>query len=637
MELKYIWVKNHRILIDFQLNFSHTGNHKFSFNNNELILSENEFSHAFFGEKISSMTVIAGRNGAGKSSFCEVVLYATATLQESSFGINYIFEGIVCFENRIYYHEDIIISNEKELIEKNYELITFKESPFESELKNRLDQDKFLGNLGFIYYSNNFDLKSYQRENNLSNISTTYKIFNDKYYSNIVQTNESKLYGKNLKETVSQFNIFSIQEDYRNLKFILDFPEMIDFIGSHNYVFFKTSYSGNNKFIPNKKIDSKISDFLVEKQREILDEVSDLYPSEKKKVIKLTNLNRIGIMIKLYRLNMINLLLDTENTIDLNDLNSFIYEGILPKQFDIIFDKLIENYSLLLNHARFNEEYIYDDFNRQENNYEDWRFYVIENFYVPLDKECRSLLIKIIELEKKIEPKNISVRISNFSVAPYLSAGELSFLSIFARLYEIIDGYREGIYNKQKLIIFLDEPEIGFHPNWSKKLIKWLVDFLNNEKIEMFFQVILTTHSPYVLSDIPSSNVRLFTRELMAKPFVTEPNYETFGANIYDLLADSFFMQDGFTGEYAKNKIDAAYKDIIAKIENKKEHVPKYSQQEIKSIIEIIGEPLMQRQLSGLYDQAFESENLEIDIIQKQIKKLEDLRDSKIKKDDIDI
>ena len=58
----------------------------------------------------------------------------------------------------------------------------------------------------------------------------------------------------------------------------------------------------------------------------------------------------------------------------------------------------------------------------------------------------------------------------------------------------------------------------------------------------------IVTHSPYVLSDIPKTNV-LALRKDDPKP---EENLQTFGANIHDLLKNSFFLKDGSIGKFAQ-------------------------------------------------------------------------------------
>ena len=73
------------------------------------------------------------------------------------------------------------------------------------------------------------------------------------------------------------------------------------------------------------------------------------------------------------------------------------------------------------------------------------------------------------------------------------------------------------------------------------------------------------THSPYILSDIPNAFV---LKLIKGEPYI-EGN-ETFGANVHDLLANDFFMQKGFMGEWAKSQIKLVIESLTLKINNKK-------------------------------------------------------------------
>lgn len=119
MDLKFIWIKKHRAIQDLNFNFCHDGNHQFHYDGKQIRVYENTKSPIKFSEKITGLTAIAGKNGSGKSSFCEAVLYATATLQENSFGIDALFDGIVCFDSSLYVHEALLIENESELDRKS--------------------------------------------------------------------------------------------------------------------------------------------------------------------------------------------------------------------------------------------------------------------------------------------------------------------------------------------------------------------------------------------------------------------------------------------------------------------------------------------------------------------------------------
>ena len=58
----------------------------------------------------------------------------------------------------------------------------------------------------------------------------------------------------------------------------------------------------------------------------------------------------------------------------------------------------------------------------------------------------------------------------------------------------------------------------------------------------------IVTHSPYVLSDIPRTNVLALKKD-EEKPVA---GLRTFGANIHDMLKDSFFLQGGSIGYFAQ-------------------------------------------------------------------------------------
>ncbi|MFX4253353.1 AAA family ATPase, partial [Aliarcobacter butzleri] len=60
----------------------------------------------------------------------------------------------------------------------------------------------------------------------------------------------------------------------------------------------------------------------------------------------------------------------------------------------------------------------------------------------------------------------------------------------------------------EKMIIFLDEIDVGFHPNWQKKVIHNLLILTNKIKeirndTNMKFHFIFNSHSTFLLSDLP--------------------------------------------------------------------------------------------------------------------------------------
>ena len=99
--------------------------------------------------------------------------------------------------------------------------------------------------------------------------------------------------------------------------------------------------------------------------------------------------------------------------------------------------------------------------------------------------------------------------------------------------------------------IMLDEVELYFHPDLQRRFVGLLLDAIKGLKLESTsgINVTLITHSPFVLSDIPSENIMFLTRD---KENVLEGN--TFAANIHDLFNNTFFLP--YTvGELARKEI----------------------------------------------------------------------------------
>lgn len=123
--------------------------------------------------------------------------------------------------------------------------------------------------------------------------------------------------------------------------------------------------------------------------------------------------------------------------------------------------------------------------------------------------------------------------------------------------------------NENKLIkynninILFDEVEQYFHPDFQRQFVGDLLDYigkLNPEMTKNLYSInmLFATHSPFILSDIPVSNtLRIDDGNVQEVPIVN-----TFGANIYDLLADNFFMKQGFVGSFAMKKISEVLKYI---------------------------------------------------------------------------
>ncbi|PFB62843.1 AAA family ATPase [Bacillus cereus] len=210
-----------------------------------------------------------------------------------------------------------------------------------------------------------------------------------------------------------------------------------------------------------------------------------------------------------------------------------------------------------------------------------------------------------------------------------LSSGQMNILNLLTSLNAAIEKSE-----KRYILILLDEAEVSLHPTWQKNYIKLLIDNIGakaeeeNKKV----QIILTTHSPLVLSDIPTDRVVFLDEELITKKVYTKKGLDdqplTFGSNIHDLYMNSFFLEGGLMGDYAKQKINEIANELINYNPKQKQEI---KWEDIRKLINQIGEPIIRTRLVEIYDQKrilnqdFIPNNVEdtISKIQNEIKKLQ--------------
>ncbi|NII83160.1 AAA family ATPase [Pedobacter sp. SG908] len=244
-----------------------------------------------------------------------------------------------------------------------------------------------------------------------------------------------------------------------------------------------------------------------------------------------------------------------------------------------------------------------------------------------------------------------------------LSSGEQQMVhSIHSILYHLIniDSIREGKYSYEVVNLILDEIELYYHPSYQRDFLRRLLE--NIEKINLKkisgLNIVFSTHSPFILSDIPHTNVLRLQR---GEPFRTEIESQTFGANIHDMLADSFFLDEKLIGSYAEKIVGRCishleqmrlYK-LIESMRSKKDktaseldmitilekqingleyRIPFESfqqalQEELQSgklskTIRLVGEPVVRFKLMEMYDELIRREESEKDRAKRYIQEL---------------
>lgn len=99
------------------------------------------------------------------------------------------------------------------------------------------------------------------------------------------------------------------------------------------------------------------------------------------------------------------------------------------------------------------------------------------------------------------------------------------------------------------------------------------------------FNIIIATHSPFILSDLPKENILYLDK---GKAQDREVFISPLAANISDILFQSFFLRNGFIGEWARTRINSLLK--------KKVHWQNLSQEE-QEFIEAIGDEYLKKQV----------------------------------------
>lgn len=178
-----------------------------------------------------------------------------------------------------------------------------------------------------------------------------------------------------------------------------------------------------------------------------------------------------------------------------------------------------------------------------------------------------------------------------------MSSGERQYLYMMSTLvYHIINikSVPTSREHYRNINIVLDEVEICFHPEYQRRLVYWLVRTLQSLKLNTFcsFNIIMTTHSPFILSDMMSENILYLKR---GEPYVDAKITPPFAANVNDILRQSFFLENGFMGELAKQETLS----LINYLSHDKQKNRKWDRQKAVEYIRRIGEPLLRQQLEN--------------------------------------
>lgn len=260
----------------------------------------------------------------------------------------------------------------------------------------------------------------------------------------------------------------------------------------------------------------------------------------------------------------------------LNYLEQFIHEYKIKEYSDTIGNRIVEiGYGRENFDNRFKFEKLYLDNENLLNKASDLKYYgfrVIDDFYYNM------------------------------------STGETNILKVMSYVKWLQMNPSQGTCQ-----LVVDELESGMHLEWSRSLINFLVNYINeiNKVGGMNFQPIFTTHSPYMLSDIKPGNVIMIEKNQEIGYSEGKVLQNTFAKNIQEIMKENLI--DNIYGDFALAKIDS----MIGILNG--EEVQEGNEEELLKEIHLISEPILRNKLLEMYDKKYNTSEFSIE---KQLLKL---------------
>lgn len=570
MKLCYIWIEEYKGFINQGFNLDTEYIYNYSSPDSNITRVKNpQYIENFFDAGIANITGIIGKNASGKTNILEL--------------IQYISDGANTNLNKPFF---AIYSTDKSFIIYNYKMPSVTNN-FKAEMRN---YEGKIPEINSIFFSNVFDGRRHNFGKKIINICTN-DLLNSQFGENI---------NKNYQRTIQQQIKFIKSPHFELLENVEEFVN-----GNESYKLKPSKVVLTSPIWSN--IISRVKTFDERYKRETGTDVylREFVLSFRKKITDNRSANSIKYFSaflvyidfvlnrdlfkysenKLYRSKKeYHYLLKPLFNITQNDLRIDEIYKFFTNEFAILIDKdwnVFKTYKFLIDLNEFD----FGDQNNQEFK-EDIGTYTNRRIQFTLDYNDRigSFLIGYLNA---ITNQSLSYSVEWAGI----SSGHKAYLNLFATFYSITSRVTEN-----NVLICIDEGDLYFHPKWQTEFLFKLINILPKllgKKCQLF----LTTHSPFLLSDLPKNNL-LFVQKNETGNLEVIPNKkiegETFGGNIGELYLDAFFMQGNLISHFAAFKIQT----LVNKIRKNKREI---NDDDI-TLINEIGDELIRNQLIKLID-----------------------------------
>lgn len=577
MELLYIWIGDNPI-DTLQQEFCFTPEYDIHFDNlnNELFIEKKNIPNIFKTDKILNISGVVGENGTGKTTLLNK-LGGISDIKLKSQKSKVKKEFIAVF-----YDDDFVIFNStNQKIKVKGEVTDYLINYSSSKIDVNLDQ------LSKVYLTNsNFSGENYYLklgEIDYINLSSkTFEIFEKDFFSYKGSLNDQRGVN-NTKFDVMQ----SIFPNFMGNRFrsLIDIDFLVYVKG------LKDKFIGKDISNIQFKID-KIDDFISSDLKDLnyytkKYHEKDVKEFEKKFIKLLANINSNNDITSSLIMNLAGELIYCYP-----NFNEHIGEYYT---IDELYEKckgFIKEYPFT--DSKDNKEKAYfQNAIKEINIIKRNNFEKNGNCYTENIKTFWNFIKNFISNETSFLLKYIHI------LDEYTSSGERAILNFMSRIYflsKISKYFKDKNYKlRENILLLIDEIDLYLHPAWQQKIITTLINELNECFPDNVFQIVFSTHSPIVLSDMPTQNC-VFLKKGHTGIKMKKAVKQTFGCNIFNLYKDAFFLENGNTfGEYSRTFINNIAKEIkTGKFDDK---------ENINRLIDLIGEPIIQNHLRKLINE----------------------------------